>query len=56
MTSGVIAGIFLFLLLLDVLGTGFAAYMLESQIIMAAMAIAALGWILRITGGTRRTI
>lgn len=44
--SGVVAGIFLFLLLLDVIGTGLAAYFLESGMIMAAMALAALGFVL----------
>jgi hypothetical protein len=44
--SGLLAGIFLLLLLLDVIGTGVAAYFLESGLIMAAMALAALGWIL----------
>ena len=52
--SGLIAGIFMFLVLLDILGTGFAAYMLESQFIMAAMAIAAIGWLLRMGSGARR--
>jgi hypothetical protein len=52
--SGLIAGIFLFLVLLDILGTGFAAYMLESGIIMAAMALAAIGWLLRIAAGMQR--
>lgn len=42
---GLVAGIFLLLLLLDVIGTGVAAYFLESGLIMAAMALAALGWI-----------
>jgi hypothetical protein len=43
---GFLAGIFLLLLLLDVIGTGIAGYFLESGLIMAAMALAALGWIL----------
>ena len=51
--SGVVAGIFMFLLLLDILGTGFAAYMLESELIMAAMAIAAIGWLIRVTSPVR---
>lgn len=46
MGRGLIAGIFLLLLLLDAIGTGVAAYFLESGLIMAAMALAALGWIL----------
>jgi hypothetical protein len=43
---GFLAGVFLLLLLLDVIGTGVAAYFLESGLIMAAMALAALGWVL----------
>jgi hypothetical protein len=54
--SGVIAGIFLFLILLDILGTGFAGYMLESVLIMGAMIIAAIGWLIRITSGTSRVV
>lgn len=54
--TGAIAGIFLFLILLDILGTGFAAYMLESELILAAMAIAAIGWVLRISSFMRRTV
>lgn len=44
--SGLFAGIFLFLLLLDIIGTGVAAYFLESGLILGAMVLAALGWIL----------
>jgi mannose/fructose/N-acetylgalactosamine-specific phosphotransferase system component IID len=47
--SGPVAGIFLFLVLLDILGTGFAAYMLESGLILGAMVLAAVGWLLRIS-------
>lgn len=50
---GLLAGIFLFLLLLDVIGTGVAAYFLESGLVMAAMALAALGWILHMNGRGR---
>ena len=50
---GLLAGIFLFLLFLDVIGTGAAAYFLESGLIMAAMALAALGWILQMNGRGR---
>lgn len=49
--SGMVAGIFVFLLFLDILGTGFAGYMLESGLIMGAMVLAAVGWLLRITSG-----
>ena len=43
---GFLAGIFLLLLLLDVMGTGVAGYFLESGLIMAAMALAAVGWLI----------
>ncbi len=43
---GLLASVFLLLLLLDVIGTGTAAYFLESGLIMGAMALAALGWLL----------
>jgi hypothetical protein len=45
---GFLAGIFLLLLLLDVIGTGVAGYFLESPMIMGAMALAALGWLLHV--------
>jgi hypothetical protein len=45
--SGVVAGIFTFLVFLDILGTGFAAHMLESGLIMGAMVLAAIGLLLR---------
>ncbi|HWY63303.1 MAG TPA: hypothetical protein VNW15_15485 [Rhizomicrobium sp.] len=51
--SGLIAGIFTFLVFLDILGTGFAAHMLESRLIMGAMVLAAIGWLLRTTNGRR---
>jgi hypothetical protein len=44
--SGLFAGLFLFLLLLDIIGTGVAGYFLESGLILGAMVLAALGWIL----------
>lgn len=51
--SRFLAGIFLLLLLLDVIGTGVAGYFLESPMIMAAMALAALGWLLHMRSGGR---
>jgi hypothetical protein len=54
--SGVIAGIFMVLVLLDILGTGFAGYMLESNLIMGAMIIAAIGWLIRVTSGASRVV
>ena len=53
LSSGLVARIFALLILLDIICTGFAAYMLESSLIMGAMAIAAIGWLLRIASGTR---
>ncbi len=47
--GGFVAGLFLFLLLLDIIGTGVCAYFLESMLLMATMALAAVGWIMRVT-------
>ena len=47
--SGVIAGILIFLIFLDILGSGTAAWFLESWLLMAAMVIAAIGCLLVIT-------
>jgi len=52
MGSGLQAGILIFLIVLDIAGTGTAAWFLESWLMMAAMALAALGLILR-TGARR---
>ncbi len=51
--QGFVAGTFVFLLLLDVIGSGVAGYFLESPLIMAAMVLAALGWLLHMGGGRR---
>lgn len=53
LAPGFMAGIFLLLLLLDVIGTGVAGYFLESPMIMGAMALAALGWLLHVKSGGR---
>ena len=53
LAPGFLAGVFLLLLLLDVIGTGVAGYFLESPMVMGAMALAALGWLLRMTSGGR---
>ena len=50
---GIFAGIFLLLLLLDVIGTAVAGYFLESPLIMGTMALAMLGWLLRVSSGGR---
>jgi hypothetical protein len=40
--------------LLDILGTGFAALLLQSPSLLAAMAVAALGWLVWVFSGLRR--
>jgi len=45
---GWLRGTLLTLILLDILGTGFAAYMLEAWWLIAAMALALFGWLVRI--------
>ena len=50
---GLVAGVFLLLLLLDVIGTGVAGYFLESPMTIGAMALAALGWLLHMSSGGR---
>ncbi len=47
-------GIILFLLLIDILATGIAAWFLESWVMMAFMAVALLGWFLHLLFGPRR--
>ena len=46
--------ILLFLVLVDICGTGFAAYMLEAWWHVGAMALALIGWIVRVVGGFER--
>jgi hypothetical protein len=46
--GGFIAALFLFLLLLDIIGIAVCAYFLESILLMAAMALAAVGWVIRV--------
>ena len=46
--GGFWAGLFLFLLLVDIIGTGICAYFLESILLMTAMVLAAAGWIARV--------
>jgi hypothetical protein len=52
---GLMAGIFLFLILLDIAGTAIAGYFLESPLLMGAMLIAAIGLVLRLTLPAQRT-
>ena len=53
MEQGVLAGILAFLIFLDILGTGTAAWLLESELVMVAMVIATVGFFYWIT--SRRT-
>jgi hypothetical protein len=48
--SGFVASLFVILVLLDILGTGVCAYFLETPIILAAMVLAAIGWLMRVIG------
>lgn len=48
--TGALAGVLVFLILLDIIGTAVCAYFLETPIILAAMALAALGWVMRAVG------
>lgn len=41
-------GLLLFLILLDIVGTGFAGYMLEAWWIVGAMAVALVAWIIHV--------
>ena len=41
-------GVLLFLILLDVFGTGLASYMLEAWWLVGAMALALIGWIVHL--------
>lgn len=50
---GFLAGVFLLLLLVDVIGTGVAGYFLESPLTVGAMALAALGWLLHMSSAGR---
>ncbi len=45
--GGLVAGILVALILLDIIGTGLCAYFLETPVLMAAMALALLGWVMR---------
>jgi hypothetical protein len=42
------------LLLLGIAGTGFAAYMLEADILLASMALAVVGWLAHLVAAPRR--
>ena len=48
--TGVIASLFVFLALLDIVGTSVCAYFLETPILLGAMALALVGWLMRAIG------
>jgi hypothetical protein len=50
LTSGGIAGLLSFLILLDIIGTATCGYFLESPVLLAAMALALVGWLMRVLG------
>ncbi len=52
--TGGLASLLVFLVLLDIIGTAVCAYFLETPIILAAMALAALGWVMRAHRPCRR--
>ncbi|MHB0774888.1 hypothetical protein [Halomonas sp. WWR20] len=43
-----LSGIIAFLLLLDLLGTGFAAYLLQSYILVAVMGVGLIAWLIHV--------
>lgn len=49
-------GVLLFLILLDLLGTGLAAYFLEAGALLIVMALAFLAWLFYVLSGNRRTV
>ena len=46
--SGRLLGLFEVLLILDILGTAFCAYMLEARLVLLLMVVAAAGWAFQI--------
>jgi hypothetical protein len=52
--SGLVAGILLLLILLDIAGTATAGYFLESPMLVGAMLIAAIGWFLCLVASVQR--
>jgi len=43
----------LFLVLLDILGTGLAAYMLDADVLIAVVALALIAWLIGVFAGGR---
>jgi hypothetical protein len=52
--GGGLRGTLLVLIALDIIGTGFAAYLLEADWLLAAMAVALIGWIVHLASVRRR--
>lgn len=49
-------GVLLALLLLGIAGTAFAAYFLEAHVLLALMALAVFGWLIRAVSGPPATV
>jgi uncharacterized membrane protein YhaH (DUF805 family) len=50
MRSGFLQGFLVVSILLDIIGSSIAGYFLESPVIMAAQALALIGWLLNVIG------
>jgi uncharacterized membrane protein YhaH (DUF805 family) len=50
MRSGLLQGFLVISILLDIIGSSIAGYFLESPVIMAAQALALIGWLLNVIG------
>jgi hypothetical protein len=50
MRSGLLQGFLVISILLDIIGSSVAGYFLESPVIMAAEALALIGWLLNVIG------
>jgi len=55
LTRGWVKRVLAALILLDVIGTGFAAYMLEASVLIALMALALIVWLYAVLAGDRTT-
>jgi hypothetical protein len=51
---GWIKGLLAALILLDIIGTGLAAYMLEANVLIASMALALIAWLYAVLAGPPR--
>jgi hypothetical protein len=49
-------GLLVVLVALDIVGTAFAAYLLEADLLLAAMAAAAVGWIVHLASDRLRRL